>query len=287
MGINLRPLKSVRAVLAKGFGSYRLMIAVLILNIPLILLILMRDVGAGDLTWLTWLYISNLALGYYGLPLLVVITLLFLLLVPLHRVAAVGSGVVVVLFIYYLILDSYVFGIFKFHIDPFWMEFALKDYDSLGVPRSTLFAALAMLPGVAVVELGMFALASRFAAVKRMALVFPLFVILAFAVSQALHIVTYERNDQRITSLTPCLPVYMPITSHGEAVKYGSLLPLDEADSFEETDGSVGASMRYPLGALRFDAPHGARPPNIVIIMLESWRYDAFDEKTTPNIFAL
>jgi hypothetical protein len=280
-------LKSPRAILVDGFGSYRLVLAVLGLNVPLILLILMRDAGMSDVTWLTWLYISNVALGYYGLPLLVVVTLLFLLLMPVHRVAAVGSGVVVTLFVYYLLLDSYVYGIFKFHIDPFWMEFALRDYDSLGVPHSTLFAALAMLPGVAAVELGIFALAWRFVALKRLVLVFPLFVVLAFGASQGLHIVAYERNAQRITSLTPCLPIYVPVTSHRDAVKYGGLLSLGDAGSADGNDGREGASMRYPLGDLRFDSPPGKKPPNIVIILLESWRYDAFDERTTPNIFAL
>jgi uncharacterized protein len=287
MELCLRPLKSPRAVLADGFASYRLVIAVLGLNVPLIVLILMRDVGWGDWTWLTWLYIWNVALGYYGLPLLVVVTLLFLLLMPVHRVAAVGSGIVVMLFVYYLLLDSYVYGIFKFHIDPFWMEFAVRDHEGLGVPRSTLFAALAMLPGVAAVEFGIFALAARFAVLKRFALAFPLLVVVGFAVSQALHVVTYERNDGRITALTPSFPIYLPVTSHGDAVKYGDLMPLDDDGSAGGADGAEGTSMRYPRGSLRFGAPPDAKPPSIVVILLESWRSDAFDEKTTPRIFAL
>jgi uncharacterized protein len=279
--------RSIRALLADGLDSYRLVLAVLVLNVPLIALIILRDAGTRDLTWLTGLYLFTVALGYYGLPLLVVATLLFLLLMPVRRGAAIGSGVLVTLFVYYLLLDSYVYGIFKFHIDPFWMEFAVKDYGSLGVTRLTLLAALAMLPIVAAVELGIFALASRFAALKRFALAFPLFVVMAFGVSQVLHVVTYERNDQRITGLTPCLPIYVPATSHGEAVRYGDLLPLGEDDPPDGPEERGGASMRYPLHELRFDTLPGETPPSIVIVMLESWRRDAFDEMTTPNIFAL
>jgi len=287
MGALARFPRAVRRVCVEGFDSYRLALAVLGLNVPLILLILLRDVGARDLSWLTWFYVGNVALGYYGLPLLVIVTLLFLLLLPVRRVAAVGSAIVLVLFVYYLLLDSYIYGIFKFHVDPFWIEFALRDCESLGVPRVTLLGALAMLPGIALVEMSIYALARRFAGLKRFVLVYPVLVVLGFVVSQTLHIVTYERNDERITGLTPCLPAYVPVTSHGEAEKYGSLLSLGDDDPRETGSAREVISMRYPLGELRYKAAAAAKPPNIVIVLLESWRSDAFDERTTPNIWAL
>jgi membrane-anchored protein YejM (alkaline phosphatase superfamily) len=64
----------MRGMLAERVSSYRLLTAFLGLNIPLILLILMRNLDVGGLTRLSWLYVSTLAIGYYGLPLLVVVT---------------------------------------------------------------------------------------------------------------------------------------------------------------------------------------------------------------------
>ena len=281
----IRSLKSIRGILLNGSRSYLLLLAFIGLNVPLILLILVRHIGVSDLTWLSWLYISNLALGYYGLPLLVVVSLIFLILTPVRRASLIGSGIVVALFVYYLSLDSFVYDIFKFHIDPFWIEFALKDSASLGVTHSTLMVVIAMLLGVAAVETVILALASRFVALKGLVRLLPLFVVLAFAVSQVLHIVTYERNDHRITSLTPCLPAYRPVTSHREAIRYGGYLPLGDYDPSNDGGGRDGASMLYPLGELRFDAPAvGLDTPNIVVLLLESWRFDACDTKTAPNI---
>lgn len=289
MGAFLGSLKSRREILVDTSASYRLVLAFLGLNVPLILLVLLRDVGMGDLTWLAWFYVSNIALGYYGLPLLVIVTLIFVLLMPSRRaaVAVAGSGIIMVLFVSYLFLDSYVYGIFRVHIDPFWVEFALKDYASLGITASTLLVILALLLGVAAMEAGIFSLASRFVSRRALVWMFPIFVVAAFAISQILHAVTYERNDQRLTSLTPCFPIYKPVTSHRNAHKYGDLLPLGDFRPAGDEDEYEGASMLYPSSDLRFDAPSGEVPPNIVVILIESWRYDALDETTTPRIFEL
>ncbi len=286
MEVLARRRNAIREILLDRAAAYRLIVAFLVLNVPLILLILMRDAGTEDLTWLSWFYVSNLAFGYYGLPLLAIVTAIFFILVPVRRLAVAASGLAVVLFVFFLFLDSYVYGIFKFHIDPFWMEFAFRDFDSLGVPRATLIAVCAMLLGVAVVETGIFSLASRFAKRKGFVRTFLVIAVLAFAVSQTLHVVTYERNDRRITSLTPRLPAYLPIVSHRHAQKYGDLLPLGDPRSGQDDGDGSGASMRYPLTDLRFDAPRGERPPNILFLLIESWRADAFDETTTPRLYA-
>jgi membrane-anchored protein YejM (alkaline phosphatase superfamily) len=286
MEVLVKRRDAIRDIIVDRVAAYRLVVAFLVLNVPLILLILMRDAGTEDLTWLSWFYVSNLAFGYYGLPLLAIVTAIFFLLVPVRRLAVAASGLAVVLFICFLFLDSYVYGIFKFHIDPFWMEFAVRDYDSLGVTRMTLIAVCAMLLGVAVVETGIFSLASRFATRKGLVRTFLALAVLAFAVSQTLHVVTYERNDRRITSLTPRLPAYMPVISHRHAEKYGDLLPLGDAGPERDDGDGAGAPMRYPLTALRFEAPRAEKPPNIVFLLIESWRADAFDEVTTPRMFA-
>ena len=280
-------MKTTRGIFAHKSTSYRLLLAFLGLNVPLILMILIRDAGGtSDLSWLTGLYISTLALGYYGSPLLIVATLIFLLLLPVRRIAFVCIGILVTFFIYFLFMDSTVFGIFKFHINLFWVEYALKDYDSLGVPRSTLAVILAILPGIAAVEAGIFLLATRLVTLKRLVWTVPPLVLSAFVVSQTVHALTYHRNNQQITSLTPYFPAYKPVTAYRSIRKYGDFLPLDYFGPQKDDAGYEATSILYPLSELRFDGVPGGRPLNIIVLLLESWRYDAFDEKTTPNLFA-
>jgi membrane-anchored protein YejM (alkaline phosphatase superfamily) len=109
--------------------------------------------------------------------------------------------------------------------------------------------------------------------------------IAAYAASQAMHVLAYDRNDGRITHVTPRLPFYFPIVSHRDAVKYAHVLPsVSESNSIEE--GSARSFM-YPLHDVHWKVPEGGRRPNIVLLLLESWRYDAMNERVSPNMYRL
>jgi membrane-anchored protein YejM (alkaline phosphatase superfamily) len=56
-------------------------------------------------------------------------------------------------------------------------------------------------------------------------------------------------------------------------------MPADTALS------SAAASLRYPLHPVHGMA--GANPPNILLLLLESWRFDTMDSLVSPNIYAL
>ena len=274
-------MNSFHTVFRDVARSYRLMVAVLAMNTLLVCVILLRNTIGSDFSWLTCLYTTSVAFGYYGLPLLVLVTVIFLLLAPARRVAVVISWIVILFFIYYLFLDSFAYRIVKFHIDSFWIEFILKDYDGLGLSRSTLLGALMVFLGVVALEVGFVAIARMYRIQGRSIIIYPLLVILAFVFSQVIHMVAYHRNEQLITCLTPHFPIYIPFTSSKSAMMYGNLLPSGGADGYKY------ASIHYPDSGLKFEPPPDEELPNIVIILLESWRYDAFDEEVTPHIHAL
>jgi membrane-anchored protein YejM (alkaline phosphatase superfamily) len=77
----------------------------------------------------------------------------------------------------------------------------------------------------------------------------------------------------------------LPIISRRDAVKYGDLLPLGEAEHQAKSDNN--SSLKYPLKELEFNQPTDFNNPNILIIFLESWRFDAMNEEITPNIYNL
>jgi uncharacterized protein len=95
-------------------------------------------------------------------------------------------------------------------------------------------------------------------------------------------VLAYERNDSRITQITPRLPFYYPITSHSDAVKYAHVLPvLSETRALEAGDTR---SLRYPLQDVLAHIPPGGRRPNILVILLESWRFDTMNERVSPHM---
>ena len=269
----------------KSFAQgYRLLLTLLLLNAPVVALILSRNLDGVDFGGLSLFYAACVILGYYLLILFVLTTLVHVLLWFAGRAALAVSAVLITIVVFYLLVDTFVYDLVKFHVDLFWLDYILHDYEGLGLPASNLYTAGAGLLLTAAVEIGL-VLAARRLRIRRLWLaLLPVVLIATFAASQVLHIVAYQRNDGRITRLTPHFPLYVPTTSHKNAMKYGDLLPLGEESAGLEAGGDV--SLDYPRGEIDWTPPSG-RPPNMVFIMLESWRWDAMDAELTPNIYAL
>ncbi len=265
--------------------QYRCLLTVVALNVPIIYAILLFDTRRVDFAAVTWLYFSCVVTGYYVLPILLVITLIYFLFLPVRKLAIISIGAIITMFVYYLLIDSLTYNITKIHIDFFWLEWIINDYQGIGLPSSTLRMALLGLLGMIIVELSIFIVARRVKKPKYLILSFTLFTALTFGVNQYAYAVAYQRNDIRITSLTPNLPAYIPITSHKNAVKYGGLLPIGENES-SGTTSECQSSLNYPLSTMKYNIPPDTELPNIVIVFLESWRFDMMNEEVTPNIFA-
>jgi hypothetical protein len=197
------------------------------------------------------------------------------------------AGLSSALFLYYLLLDSIVFNVAKFHIDSFWLEWVANDLEGFGLPGMSIVYASAALLVLIIVQIGIFRLAKRLQGIRYLGLAFWSVVILAFAISQTIHAAAHERNDSRITKLSPYFPMYVPITSHSNAQRYGDLLPIGESTWTSNSVGNQVGSMNYPLSPMKYIAPAGEKFPNVVIIMLEGWRADMMNSAVTPHIFDL
>jgi hypothetical protein len=258
----------------------------LLLNTPLLLAVILLGVRPALGSRLGVFYVFNVALGYYLLPLILIVSLIALLLFPLRRLAQTLAAALAGGFLCFLVLDHLVYQVTRLHIDLFWLEFVFADYDGIGLPLSTLLTIVAILAAVVAVEIWLFRMAGR---LRRRRFVVPAFVlvsVLAFAIGQAIHIVAYQRNIGAVTSFTPYLPLYFPMTSHKNAVKYGDLLHFAAGDSTGSGGQEIVSTLRYPLAEMRFAEPAGPTP-NILVIMLESWRFDTMSPAISPRIHAL
>ncbi|HDL02828.1 MAG TPA: DUF3413 domain-containing protein [candidate division Zixibacteria bacterium] len=265
---------------------YRYLVMALLLNVPVIYVILMLDVKQADFTLLSWFYISTVILGYYVLPLLIVSSALFMFLFPFRRLLYLVTGAVTVIFVFYLLIDHFVYVIAKIHIDLFWLEWIINDLDAFGLQPSTFRNVLLVLLGIIALEFGIFQIAKKIKKPKYMILIFSVLLILAFAASQIIHVVAYQQNYSRITSLTPYFPIYVPVTSHKNADKFGNLIPISEDDA-QAVSGDLNSSLYYPRAELKYSTQSDTALPNLVIIFLESWRIEMMNDTVTPNIFAL
>lgn len=283
-------MNGVVTAVANGFNTYRQCLAAIALNTLLIFAVLMLNVAGGEFAPLTWLYVLGLAVGYYGLPLLLVGTIVYLVLRPARNASRIAGVLIFTLIIYFFLIDSFVFRIFKFHLNLFWIEFVLVDFHGLGLSRSTVVSAIALFAGVVGIEILIFRLSAVSRGLRRFALFFPVLALLAFGASQVIHVVAYQWNDQRITKVTPRLPLYVPIHSHSNAPKFSALLPWIGGNRGGAPGGPGGSSLFYPLKAPRFSTAEDTtshRKPSFLFILLESWRFDTMDKSICPNIAAL
>ncbi len=264
---------------------YSRVVVVLGLNIPFLFAALSRYLSGVSWASLGGFYAGLAFLGYYTLILLVVITCLFLLTGAWPRLFLAASGVLITLVLYYFGVDAVVYRILKNHIDAFWLVYLATTFEGVGIGLPQIILGVALLAGVAALEWWLFRLAVRVQAPRRWVIGLTVACVLAYALSQTLHLLGYEANDTRIVALTPQLPFYLPITSHTQAAKYRDRLPMIRESSSSGLSAEAGA-FRYPLHEVSCELSDAHRRPNIVILLVESWRADALDAVVTPRMNA-
>ncbi|MCI0452402.1 MAG: sulfatase-like hydrolase/transferase [Candidatus Latescibacteria bacterium] len=267
--------------------AYYQVIAALALNLPIVLLALTRYLDGVSFASLAGLYAGSVLVGYYLLLFLVLTTLLFGITSFAPRVAVALCGALMGLAVYYLILDGVVYSVFRYHVDAFWLEYlaSVTSFRGIGITPQIVSTAVVVLIAVAALEWLLFRLAQRIP--KRGLLTANVFTVAvtAYFLSQAMHIVGYEMNDTRVTNITPQLPFYFPITSHSDAVKYAHLLPMITETPAYAGHGSP-ASLKYPLREVPCDARTTNKQLDVLLIVLESWRFDSMNETVSPRMHA-
>jgi uncharacterized protein len=266
-------------------GYWRVNVAVAA-NALLVVLILLRNTRQLHFDAVSWTYMLSVSLGYYILAIYLIASLSYLILSPFNRVAVAVSGLTITAAVYYLLIDSFTFTVIRMHIDIFWLRWIIDDFAAFGLSPSTLRSAAFALVALVAVEACIFALAKRVPC-RRYVIVAAWIVLPSlFVVSQAIHALAYEMNDIRVTGLTPPLPFYAPITSHRQAEWYSGLLSIDDHASAGKA-GDGYEMFHYPLHPIVCDRRADTSLPNIVVLFLESWRYDMMNDSVTPHVFAL
>jgi membrane-anchored protein YejM (alkaline phosphatase superfamily) len=96
---------------------------------------------------------------------------------------------------------------------------------------------------------------------------------------QLIHVYGDYFKKNEIIKYTPYVPYYLPLTSYSIMSDYFEEV-THKKSIFRENDGI----LNYPLQKLEF--PPNAPKPNILFIVLESWRWDMLNKDVAPNIFA-
>ncbi len=273
-------LATLRSLVSTHLRNHGLVLTAAVLNLPLLCVILGRNLEGIPAHSIATPYAIGAILGYYGSFMILVVGSVSVVLAGSRKVVIPATTAIMALMLWALLLDGQVYSIYKFHIDFFWLGFVWRDADGMGITMAMWAAAAVALGAVVLFEVVVFHIAANLTHRRRWVMGGVGLCVVGLVGSQVVHIVAYEKNDERITSLTPRLPVYLPMRSHTNAVKYGDRLP---GISRQVVEGSDGGSLHYPLEPLRFGTPDSA-PYNLLIVLLESWRADSLNSEITPRL---
>lgn len=185
-----------------------------------------------------------------------------------------------------VLVDTQVYQLYRFHINAGVLNLLFG-----GAARETFVFSGAMYVHaalVAAVILTVFGLASRWfwrrvAASKRLQAI-PLatagVLVGALITFHALHIWADAVGYEPFLEQTEVLPMRYAATAKRLLRARG--VDLDAMRVLHGEEGRGARELSYPLQPLTCHAPETL--PNIVVIVIDSWRFDALDAQVTPNI---
>ena len=222
--------------------------------------------------------------GYYG----TLIAIASVLLAPLcvFRVTRWAWPLLGWVWLLFLVIDSTLFYLYRFHLDWLMVDMFLRDFRGMGIPVFLL--VLYAVGALALLGFVLWLFVSPRTGGRRQLRWFASALVLmlaGFAVNSTINIwaAHYLRNE--VTRYRPFLPVYYPVEKDSQAKGLSQALPsiFPAVYGRKEDLGSAGGGIvNYPLA--RPVCTPKANAPSILMIVVESWQAAAMNATVTPNI---
>jgi membrane-anchored protein YejM (alkaline phosphatase superfamily) len=191
-----------------------------------------------------------------------------------------------------LIADVFVFKTYRFHIDLMFIDMFINDFRGIGLSPFIVIVSVLITLAIIAVNVFIFRIAGRIKIpfVKHA----YIFLILLFVFGQAVHIWGFKFNRQYITRYTPYYPYYFPTTSNrlisNLSEKFPVLIPenfdANSDDSIFDTAAADSGLFNYPRNSIRVNDTLKTKK-NILLFVLESWRFDMLKKDVMPNVYDL
>jgi uncharacterized protein len=259
---------------------------------------------------LSWLHMLSVTRGYFhegvpvfgvgiapGFHLLVWLTysLLYLVpaiacvmlmrrLLPRRRVAtAIVAVVATTLCIIFIRVDSAIYDLYQFHFNGFVVNLLLTPggIDSLGGGSETYLFAAGVMIGHLLAQALFWWISGKCGAACRRIPWRPVFVLLVLAMlgERVMYGLADVRNDGTILNAAKVYPYYSRVTFRSAAAKLG-IEPVKRSEGVAVEAGNV--KVRYPIAAMTYSKVDN--PPNIMIFVAESLRWDRLTDATMLNV---
>jgi uncharacterized protein len=229
---------------------------------------------------------SNFIIIYFALFILLSV---FILLFPNKKAFTLFSSSLLLFFHLTIILDVILFRMFKFHINGLVMEFVLTEgsVDSIHINILTYLTAF-LLIGIMVFlqfvinkKVNKIVKKERSSSYKKRIVIYPFLLSLLFILADKIVYAYADlKDDVSIMKYNKLFPLYQPLTIKKLAEKKFNYKEENLTTELSNKDNSL---LNYPLET--FKGYKNQKKSNIVLIVLDSWRYDMLNDSVTPNIY--
>ncbi|OTQ59194.1 DUF3413 domain-containing protein [Gilliamella sp. A7] len=236
-----------------------------------------------SLTWDGSLFAFIAVLGHFFSAYL----LFFILSLPLlwmnKKLTNICLALIFSLFQIVLYIDTIVFQQYRFHINEsvLSMVFSGQVVDFSTATYILMFLLISVFCGVEYLILYLFDKKFNPKVIRSKILIIPtVFLACCFVISHLIHMVAFYYAYSPIMVVKEYIPLYRPFTSKkimGFFDKSGQRKVLIERNNKH-------ASIYYPKKDLLIN-PDNQATPNIMFIVLDSWRYDTFSPDISPNTY--
>ncbi|MFY9179491.1 MAG: DUF3413 domain-containing protein [Venatoribacter sp.] len=214
---------------------------------------------------------------------LAVISAPALLLTP--KLSAAIRGLVAAVGLVFLYIDTLVFAQYRFHINGVVLELVMSG-DVVDFPLVTWVSVILGLVAVIGIEYILAYKLSQYGGVKRSPKpylrVFFATALVCLLASNVVHVWAYAHSYQSVTKTKRYLPSFYPLTANKFMKKIG-WINEEELKRQQALTQTRKGDIQYPLKPLQtVKVDH---PTNILLLVIDSWRYDTFSEDNTPNLW--
>lgn len=262
----------------KGLGS---LLCFAIANALIWMFLGIRYFQAADLEfhWAGSLYGGALNIGHFGFIGVAFFLILALLRLGGKRCVAIGAVSLGSLLLLLDLANMIVFEQYKFHINPAMISlfFSPAGRELVTFPASTWVVVIVSVLAIIAAEYGLLRLTRRFSFPKIASSV-AIVALLCFGSAHLVHAWSSFTVYVPVLMRAPLLPYTLPMTAEGFfrncGFKPGEKINLHTGNS----------TLNYPLAPVDVNVKKDEKPLNILFVLLDSWRVDAFTKKIMPNM---
>ena len=241
----------------------------------------------GD--WLTIIYLTATILSHFSALSFLIYGLLFVpvaLLCKKRQVLIWYAVVIGSVSLLVLILDTFIYDLYRFHINGFVLDMvfggAFSEIFVFDLVMYLKVAAFVVLL-TAIVYLLTRIIWSLFERKKLRGGKQIAYLLAGLLIgSHLLHAWAYATSYRSIQQASLYFPLYFPLRANKLLSTLG-VADMKQKQEWENLQDGEDKAIQYPLEPLTFDT--ATNYPNILFILMDAWQFETFNHEVTPNIY--